>query len=331
MNFDQIIGHEKIINNFKNAIINEQIAHSYIFEGPKAIGKKAMAIAFGKTLLCENEQTEACGICSSCIQFEHKSQPDFKILDNLENTIKKSEIQELQKDIKIKPFRGDKKIYIICEAEKMTTEAQNSFLKTLEEPPDFATIILTTENKDKLLPTIVSRCQLVTFNYGSISKIEDMLRTKFNSTEERASFISNFSNGVVGRAILLSESEHFEDLREETLRAIDTTITQSKEKIFTTAEFFEKNKDNIDEILNIMLFYFRDLIIYSETRTDRHIINKDKIELIKTHYNHLEKSALHDIIDTVLSTKENIDLKVSFSLNIEMMLLEIQEGIIWQL
>ena len=237
MNFDQIIGHEKIINNFKNAIINEQIAHSYIFEGPKAIGKKAMAIAFGKTLLCENEQTEA----------------------------------------------------------------------------------------------IVSRCQLVTFNYVSISKIEDMLRTKFNSTEERASFISNFSNGVVGRAILLSESEHFEDLREETLRAIDTTITQSKEKIFTTAEFFEKNKDNIDEILNIMLFYFRDLIIYSETRTDRHIINKDKIELIKTHYNHLEKSALHDIIDTVLSTKENIDLKVSFSLNIEMMLLEIQEGIIWQL
>lgn len=331
MNFDEIVGHEKIINNFKNAIINGQIAHSYIFEGPKSIGKKAIAIALAKTLLCEKKLTEACGTCGSCVQFEHENQPDFKIIDNLENTIKKSDIQELQKDIKIKPFKGNRKVYIVCQAENMTAEAQNSFLKTLEEPPDFAIIILTTENKEKLLPTIISRCQLVAFNYVDITKIENMLVHKFNNTSEQASFISNFSNGVVGRAILLSESEEFEELREQTLKAIDTTITQSKEKIFTTSEFFEKNKDDINEILNIMLFYFRDLIIYSETNSSRHIINKDKIELIRTHYNHIEKSALHDIIDTVLSTKENIDLKVSFSLNIELMLLEIQEGIIWQL
>ena len=331
MNFDEIVGHEKIINNFKNAIINGQIAHSYIFEGPKSIGKKTIATALAKTLLCEKKLTEACGICGSCVQFEHENQPDFKIIDNLENTIKKSDIQELQKDIKIKPFKGNRKVYIVCQAENMTAEAQNSFLKTLEEPPDFAIIILTTENKEKLLPTIISRCQLVAFNYVDITKIENMLVNKFNNTSEQASFISNFSNGVVGHAILLSESEEFEELREQTLKAIDTTITQSKEKIFTTSEFFEKNKDDINEILNIMLFYFRDLIIYSETNSSRHIINKDKIELITTHYNHIEKSALHDIIDTVLSTKENIDLKVSFSLNIELMLLEIQEGIIWQL
>lgn len=330
MNFDQIVGHEKIINNFKNAIINRQIAHSYIFEGPKSIGKRLTAIALSKTLLCEKNLTQACGICASCIQFENENQPDFKIVDNLEGTIKKSDIQELQKDIKIKPFKGNRKVYIICQADNITPEAQNSFLKTLEEPPDFATIILTTVNKEKLLPTIVSRCQLVVFNYVQISKVEDMLVNKFNNTNEQASFISNFSNGIVGRAILLSESEEFEELREQTLKAIDTTITQSKEKIFTTSEFFEKNKDNIDEILNIMLFYFRDLIIYTETSSDKYIINKDKIELIKTHYNHIEKNALHDIIDIVISTKENIDLKVSFSLNIELMLLEIQEGIIWQ-
>lgn len=331
MNFDEIVGHEKIINNFKNAIINGQIAHSYIFEGPKSIGKKAIATALAKALLCEKNLTEACGMCGSCVQFEHENQPDFKIIDNLENTIKKSDIQELQKDIKIRPFKGNRKVYIICQAENMTAEAQNSFLKTLEEPPEFAIIILTTENKEKLLPTIISRCQLVAFNYVDITKIENMLVNKFNNTSEQASFISNFSNGIVGRAILLSESEEFEELREQTLKAIDITITQSKEKIFTTSEFFEKNKDDINEILNIMLFYFRDLIIYSETNSSRHIINKDKIEFIKTHCNNIEKNALHDIIDTVLSTKENIDLKVSFSLNIELMLLEIQEGIIWQL
>ena len=106
---------------------------------------------------------------------------------------------------------------------------------------------------------------------------------------------------------------------------------ESKEKIFTTREFFEKNKDDIVEILDIMLFYFRDALIYAETGSDKHIINKDKIDFIKTHYNQLEKNALHDIIETVLVTKDNIDLKVNFSLNIEMMLLEIQEGIRWQL
>ncbi len=313
MNFDHIVGHEKLINNFKNAIKNKRIAHSYIFEGPKSIGKKTTAIALSKALLGEEIQTD--------------NQPDFVIIDNDDNTIKKEQIEELQKDVKVRPFSGNKKMYVICEAEKMTTQAQNSFLKTLEEPPEYATIILTTVNKNKLLRTIVSRCQLVTFNYVSTDKIEELLVNEYNNTKENAEFISNFSNGIVGRAIQLSQDEEFGELRDGTIKAIDTTITGSKEKIFTTSEFFEKNKDDIDEILDIMLFYFRDLAIYSETGCDKHIINKDIMDNIKNHYNRLEKSALHGIIELILDTKENINLKVNFSLNIEIMLLEIQEGL----
>ena len=331
MNFNHIIGHKRIIENFKNAVINENIAHSYIFEGPKSIGKKTTAIALAKTLLCEEKQEEPCGICTSCMQFNNENQPDFNIISTEDSSIKVEEVRDLEKDIGIRPFSGNRKIYIICQAEKMTVSAQNSFLKTLEEPPEYAVIILTTENKDALLSTIVSRCQTIVFKPTSASRIEQFLIDEFNETKEDASFIANFSNGIVGRAVMLSQNEKFKTLREQTIKAIDSTVMESKEKVFTTREFFEKNKDDIDEILDIILFYFRDMVIYGETGNDKYIINKDKIDFIKTHYNQLEKSALHDIIETVLDTKDNIDLKVNFSLNIEMMLLEIQEGIKWQL
>lgn len=312
MSFDHIVGHEKIINNFKNAIDNKQVAHSYIFEGPKSVGKKTTALALSKALLGQGLQTE--------------NQPDLFIIDTDKNTIKKEQIEELQKDIKVRPFAGNKKVYLVCQAEKMTRSAQNSFLKTLEEPPEYATIILTSVNKNKLLRTIVSRCQLVSFNYVTSRKIEKLLMDKYNNDEKNARFLANFSNGIVGRAIKLSRDEEFSELRDKTIEAIDTTITGSKEKIFTTSVFFEKNKDDIEEILDIMLFYFRDLAIYRETRNDRHIINSDIMDNIKNHSNKLENKALHDIIQVILDTKENINLKVNFSLNIEIMLLEIQEG-----
>ena len=313
MYFDHIIGHEKIIESFKNAIGNKHIAHSYIFEGPKSIGKKTTASALAKALLGEATDID--------------NQPDFVLIDSDDNTIKKEQIEELQKDIKVRPFKGEKKVYVICDAEKMTRSAQNSFLKTLEEPPEYATIILTSVNKFKLLPTIVSRCQLITFNYVSSEKIEKLLINKYKITSENAKFISNFSSGIVGRAISLSKDEEFKELRDKTIEAIDTTITGPREKIFTTSEFFEKNKDDIEEILDLMLFYFRDLAVYSEIRNDKYIINKDMMDKIKNHYNKLEKNSLHDIIEIILDTKTNINLKVNFSLNIEIMLLEIQEGV----
>lgn len=319
MDFEDIVGHEKIIDNFKIAVTNGNIAHSYIFEGPKSIGKKTTAIALSKILLGDKKN------------FKNDNQPDFKIISTEDSSIKVEEIRALEKDIGIRPFSGNRKIYIICQAEKMTVAAQNSFLKTLEEPPEYAVIILTTENKDALLQTIVSRCQTVLFKPTSMRRIEQFLMDEFNETKEEASFIANFSNGIVGRAVNLSQNEKFKSLRDETIKAIDTTIMESKEKVFTTGEFFEKNKEDIVEILDIMLFYFRDLVIYGETDSNKYVINKDKIDFIKAHYNQLEKSALHDIIEIVLETKDNIDLKVNFSLNIEMMLLDIQEGIRWQL
>lgn len=313
MSFEQIIGHEKIIKHFKNAITNDRVAHSYLFEGSKGIGKRTMGKALAKELLSQDKTMNI------------TNHPDFKIIETTDSTIKKEMIKELQKDIKIKPHSGNKKVYIISEGEKMTPEAQNSFLKTLEEPPSYVTIIITTTNKEKLLKTIVSRCQPVEFHLISTKKIEDLLVEKYKKTYDQAKFIANFSNGIVGRAILLCEGE-LETLREDTLRAIDNTIKSGKEKVFTTSEFFEKNKESIDEILDMMTLYFRDILIYAETNCEDFIINSDKMESIKSHSNYLAKHSLHDIINSIMITKHKIDLKVNFSLCIEMMLLEIQEG-----
>lgn len=315
MEFEKVIGHEKIIEKLKKSVELGSTANSYIFEGPKSIGKAMVARAFSKALLCP-----------SCIQFEHDNQPDFKEIFATDSNIKKAQIEELQRDIKIKPFSGNEKVYIIYEAEKMTVEAQNSFLKTLEEPPEYATLILVTENKEKLLQTIVSRCQRVVFNYVDTKKIEEYLKHSLGETEERAKFLANFSNGIVGKAIRLASSTDFETLRDATIEALDTTISDGKEKVFSTSEFFDKNKKDIDEILDIVLLYFRDIYVYSETKSATHIINTDKLDLIEKHSGEIQTKSLHDIIALVLETKENINLKVNFLLNIENMLLEIQEG-----
>ena len=313
MNSENIIGHETLIKNFEMAISNNRVAHSYLFEGPKGIGKKTVGKLLAKMLLVQDKAMDMA------------NHPDFKIIETQKDIISVEQIEDLQKDIKIKPHDGGKKVYIICDADKMNTTSQNKFLKTLEEPPSYVIIILTTTNKEKLLATIVSRCQPVIFHLVNTEEISHFLVETYGKTAEQAKFIANFSNGTVGRAILLCQDD-FQAIREETLSAIDITIKSGKEKVFATSDFFEKNKSWIDEILDMMIFYFRDIMIYGETACESHIINSDKIRDIKNQSNLLDKHRLHGIINSIMETKQNIDLKVNFSLCIEMMLLEIQEG-----
>ncbi|AFS77194.1 DNA polymerase III, subunit delta' [Gottschalkia acidurici 9a] len=325
MDFNDVIGHEKIISNLKNTIRNDHVAHSYLFEGSKLIGKETLGKVFAKTLLCEKRSVEPCNICQSCIQFDKTNHPDFKIIYPDGQSFKKDQAEEIQRDIRIKPFNSYRKVYILKDIEKMTIEAQNSFLKTLEEPPEYAVIIMTTVNKYKLVPTILSRCQTINFTLVESSKIEKSLVERLKKSDAEAKFLSLFSNGIVGKAIALSESEDFKKIREELITAIDTTLNEDRTKVFSTSEFFQENKDDIEDILDMILLWFRDILIYKESNNENYLVNKDKVHTIINHSKNLNIEKIHDIIETVINTKESIDSKVNFGLAIEMMLLQIQE------
>ncbi|SCG81737.1 DNA polymerase III subunit delta' [Proteiniborus sp. DW1] len=325
MDFNEIIGHENIIESLKNAIRNDSVSHSYLFEGPKSIGKEKLAKVFAKTLLCQRGGDNPCNTCPSCMKIESGNHPDFYMEYPDKDSFKKEQIDELQRTIRKLPLESNRKVYILDDVNKMTQQAQNSFLKTLEEPPAYVIIILLATNGYSLLPTIVSRCQIVKFTPIERQKIEKALIKNYNRSEDQARFIAVFSNGIIGRAIELSSSDEFKMLRDETIEKIDIVINGDKLKVFSVSDFFEHNKDIIDEILDIILLWSRDLLIYKETGNVDILINKDKVDLILNQCKKLSKPKIMDILDVVRRTKEDIHSNVNFQLAIEVMLLNIQE------
>ncbi|EOD01059.1 DNA polymerase III subunit delta' [Caldisalinibacter kiritimatiensis] len=325
MNFKDIIGQEKIVKNLQSAIKNNSIAHSYLFEGPESIGKSKLGKAFAKTLLCKENGVEPCDKCSSCIKIDSGNHPDLFIVGPSGNSFKKEQVDEIQRNMRILPYEGNRKVFILEDIQKMTQEAENGFLKTLEEPPEYAIIIMTVTNSYSILPTIVSRCQIIKFNPVQNNKIEQVLVNKYNKSSEEARFIASFSNGIVGKAIKLAESEDFKNLREEVISVINDTLNSDKFRVFSISQFFEQNKEYIDDILDMMLIWFRDLLIVKEMADAKFVINKDKTDILNDQSLKLSRSKLHDIIEEVKKTKNNIASNVNYQLAIEVMLLKIQE------
>lgn len=322
MDYSQIIGHEKIIESLNKSIEDGNINHSYLFEGDEGLGKKMMAISFAKTLLCKEQKKEPCNICSSCVKFDRGNHPDFKTIKPEKGVIKKGDVEALIKSVATAPFESKKKVFIIDDCHNMNREAMNSLLKTLEEPPEYIIIILITSNANNLLPTILSRLINIKFYPIKTKKIVKFLMANYNKMENEAEFIANFTKGSIGKAIMLSSSEEFFQKRNEIINLIDNLLLGDKIKALTSIDFFNDNKEDIDEVLDIILFWFRDLLIYKSIGDNNLIINKDKIEFLSKE-SFMDFNKINDIIDRVQLTKEDLKRNINFQLSIETMLLNI--------
>ena len=175
MSFEEIVGNDKIKQELGENVENGTVSHSYLFVGQEGIGKKLFANEFAKMILCLGDK-KACDRCDSCIKFNSDNNPDFVMIEPDGNSIKISQIREMQDNVFKKPIVSNKKVFIIDNSDKMTEEAQNSLLKTLEEPPAHAVSILATTERNKVLPTIMSRCQLFDFKPVSVGDIVHNLK-----------------------------------------------------------------------------------------------------------------------------------------------------------
>ena len=264
MDFTQIMGHEKAIETLKREITNNTISHSYIFEGEEGLGKKQVALSFAKTLLCKEQNQDPCNKCTSCTKFESGNHPDLFIIEPEKGLIKKGIVEELIKKVSTAPFESLRKVFIIDDSHLMNKEGMNALLKTLEEPPEYINIILITANVNQMLPTILSRCQRLKFYPIEPEKITEMLVKSYGKDKEEARFISNFTKGSVGKSIEIAKSQDFFEKRDQITTIIDDLLKGDRTKAFSSFGFFNNNKDEIDEILDMILLYFRDLIIYKK-------------------------------------------------------------------
>ncbi|MCT4607014.1 MAG: DNA polymerase III subunit delta' [Marinisporobacter sp.] len=325
MDFKDIIGQEKVIRYLKTSIRNKRIAHAYIFEGPKGIGKVDGAIVFAKAVQCKNYEGAICNHCSSCLKVDTNNHPDIKIIEPEGKSIKNKQIEEFQQDLLRRPYESNKKIYIIKDANLMTDSAQNRLLKTLEEPPEYAIIILISMHANSFLPTIKSRCQILKFSPIGEKIIEELLKDRYKVSSKEAKVLAAFSDGILGKALRLKESEEFKNKREETIQVIEKLLNKDALIVFDLVEFFQNNKEDIYEILDFMLFWFRDVLLLSQTGEDQFLINIDQEETLQRHMYAIGYNKIGNIISTIEKTKNDIKANVNFQLAIEMMLLTIQE------
>ena len=210
--FEKIIGNSKTKNYLEASIGNGKTSHSYMFVGIEGIGKKLVAMDFAKRMLCLNEKDGACN-CKSCLEFETSNHPDFNIIEPDGNSLKIEQIRELQRKIQEKPIISRKKIYIIDNAEKMTTEAQNCLLKTLEEPPEFAILILIGSNESLFLDTIKSRCIILHFDKIDNKDLKEFLNKNFELQVNDE--VLKIFQGSIGKAIELKDKiEEYEQIGE---------------------------------------------------------------------------------------------------------------------
>ena len=201
--FENIIGNNENKKILSKSILTNSVSHSYIFSGISGIGKFLFAKEFAKAILCTGEP-KPCNICKSCESIENGNNPDLVIIDEQANSIKTEQIKELTSDVLEKPIKGSKKIYIINNSENMTKEAQNALLKTLEEPPEYAVIILVTSNENLLLNTIKSRCIKILFSNLSDEEILEYFER--NHEDISKTMVSTFG-GSIERAINLKDKD----------------------------------------------------------------------------------------------------------------------------
>ena len=220
--FENILGNEKNKKILEKAINLKKMSHSYIFWGTEGIGKKIIAKEFAKQILCLEDNKPDCK-CKSCIEFDSENNPDFQLINSENDKIKIEQIREMQRKIAEKPIISHHKVYIIDNADRMTPEAQNCLLKTLEEPPEYIVIILICSNENNLLSTIKSRCTRLHFDKIENSEILDYIN-KNEPDKNISPNIIEFAQGSIGKALKLSENiEIYEN--------VEKLIEQMKSKV----------------------------------------------------------------------------------------------------
>ena len=296
MNFNEILGNNKIKQDLQEIIDNNTISHSYMFVGIDGIGKKLIAKEFARKILCLNKQNQNCATCDSCIKFNSGNNPDFLEIFPDGNSIKIAQMREMQEKVYQKPIVSDKKVFIIKKKKKMTEEAQNSLLKTLEEPPEYMVIILITSNENKLLNTVKSRC--IRINFTGLSKQDITKYAGAHQINIASQNLLEMCGGSIGKLEKINENiDDYNSLELATNKLIDGKLKNVVEEMNCFNILYE-SKEIIQDLLDYMT-----VLIYLHISKEKDYRQKflNTIKLIEETKQRLNSNTNYDMsIDNLL-------------------------------
>ncbi len=343
--FSDIIDQEQMKEHMQHVLKTDKASHAYIISGENGSGKEFIARIFAKALQCQNRQEkgeylEACNECPSCIKALSENHPDIiTITHEKPASIGVDDIRlQLRDDVVIKPYESRYKIYIIPEGEKMTAAAQNALLKTLEEPPSYIVIIILTSNINAFLPTIISRCIVLPMKVARDDSIRKYLMEECHVVDYKAMLCASFARGNVGKALDLASNERFETLKNETIELVTRLkhleihdIMDRVHMLLEPADEDDKaSKKGIDlgqyeDFMDILIFLFRDMLVYKATQNDDHLIFTDKVSYISSVTADISYEEIGNIIKEMEIAKSRISSNVNIDLALELMLLSMKE------
>ena len=304
--FQKVVGHQEIITHLQNAISMNKVSHAYLFGGESGSGKKMMASLFAMTLQCEKHGVEPCMECPSCKKAQSQNHPDIIYVKHEKpNTISIDEIREqLINDVMIKPYSSPYKIYIIDEAQKLTLQAQNALLKTIEEPPVYAVVMLLADNPD----------------------VKDYLMNEMHVPDYQAEVDASLAQGNIGKAERIARSPEYEETLESALRMAKYADSMPLYEIVETIKKLTAEKDNIDDYFDIFSLWFRDVLLFKATKEVDSLVFKQELNGIRERANKSSYEGLEKIIEAIQKARARLNANVNFDLTMELMFLTMKEN-----
>lgn len=328
--FKDVVGHKNIIKYIESAVQADAVSHAYILNGERGSGKKLLANLFAMSLQCQDraENGEACGKCQSCKQAKSGNQPDIiRVIHEKPNTISVDDIRtQVNNDIVIKPYSSRYKIYIIPEADLMSVQAQNALLKTIEEPPEYAVIMLLTENAETLLPTIRSRCVVMKLRNIRDQLVKKYLMEQMEIPDYKADVCVAFAQGNMGKAIMLATSEYFNEIKEEVVHLLRNIDEMNVSELMDAIKKCMTYKMEINDYLDMIAIWYRDVLIYKATKNVDRVVFSDQLRYIKQRASKSSYEGIENILDAIEKAKARLKANVNFELTMELLLLTIKEN-----
>lgn len=274
--------HEDLMKNLIESVHSGLSSHAYIFEGEKGLMTLASARLFAAALTCPNTSIAPCGTCHTCVESKADTNPDIVYVrpQKDKKSIGADDMRALSDDVAIKPFNSARKVYIIEDGSLLTEQAQNTFLKTFEEPPEYAVFIMLIDNSSTLLQTILSRFTIIHFPAVSEDRLKQYISEQYPNEAERLPFLIKYCGGVPGRADEVINDSEFETLRGASFDKMLSLASSDRREAFNIQRFLDENKDRAAQILDFWLSFTRDAVLL-QLGARENILNVDKTDILK--------------------------------------------------
>jgi len=316
-----VIGHSWAVDFLKQSLANGRVAHAYLLLGPAHIGKESLALELAKALNCLAEEKERpCGRCLACHKIAHSTHPDVRIVEPEDGSLKIEQIRQLQREIVLTRHEGRYRVAILPGFELATTEASNCLLKTLEEPPPQVLLCLTAPDTSRLLPTVVSRCQLLHLRPLAYEAVKLALLERWGVQQERAALLAHLSGGRLGWAVKAHHQPAILEHRASCLDSLVKLLNASRVPRFSFAQKVSHTPELVSDTLEVWLWWWRDVLLTHQSCGEE-IMNLDRREEIAGCASQYSLNEIYTAMQAVRTAQQQLDTNANLRLTLEVLLL----------